>query len=82
MMKNKLKGRPIGFDTIKRAKTLLRLQDGNYLQCELVVNKIVKADQPNPMGEPIFMVNTTVVVSYWTATELAKLEESSSVGDK
>jgi formate dehydrogenase maturation protein FdhE len=46
------KGKPVGFETIKRGKTLLKLQDGNYLQCELVVNKVAKGDVLNSMGEP------------------------------
>jgi len=69
------KGKPIRFETLKRGKSLIKLSDGNYLEVELVVNKILKSDQLNPSGEPIYGVQHGVVITFWRPEEIAKLEE-------
>jgi len=68
------KGKPIKFDTIKQGKSLIKLTDGNYLEVILVVNKIIKSDQINPSGEPVYGVQHSVVITVWKPEEMANME--------
>jgi len=68
----------VNFDIIQQGKTLLKLSDGNYLQITTIINKVLKSPQRNPAGEPIYGINASTTVSFWTPGEIAQLEESKS----
>ena len=70
-----VKGTNLHFDTIKQGKSLLKLKDGNYLEVILVVHKVMKTDQMNPAGEPIYGVQTSVALTLWKPEDIAKMEE-------
>lgn len=78
MMNQTPKGKPVRFDTLKVGKALIRLDDGNYLECVLNVLKITKLEGLGPDGNPVYAVMTNVATAYWKKEEMAQLDEKSS----
>jgi hypothetical protein len=75
MMSGQPKGKPVGFDTMKVGKTLIRLNNGNYLELTLNVLKLLKGEGVNPDGTPVYMAHTNVAIAYWSKEEMAQMEE-------
>ena len=70
------KSKPIRFDTIKVGKTLLHLNDGNYLELAVNALKIMKREVPNQDGTPAYEVTTNVATIFWRKEEIAQMEET------
>ena len=68
------KGKLIKFDTIRQGKALIKLSDGNYLEIILLVNKVIKSDQINPSGEPVYGVQHSTSIVFWKPEEIVQLE--------
>jgi len=73
---NQPKGKLVGYNQLKQGKTLLKLQDGNYLEISINIHKVLKAEGVNQFGEPLYMVATSFSTTFYKSTELAQLEES------
>ena len=78
-MMQQAKGKLIKFDTIKQGKALVKLSDGNYLEVILLVHKVLKSDQLNPAGEPVYAVQNGVAVVIWKPEEIAQLEKEEEI---
>jgi len=72
------KGKLIKFDVLRQGKALIKLSDGNYLEITLLVNKVMKSDQINPAGEPVYAVQNNVSIVVWRPEEIAQLDKEAS----
>jgi hypothetical protein len=76
MMEKRVEGKPVSFEIIRIGKTLIKLKDGNYIQITAVPVKVLKAvGQVDPEGNPVYMVNTSNVLSVWRPEQIKEMEE-------
>ena len=71
----KVAGIPIGFDIVKIGKTLVKLNDGNYIEITCLPVKILKQPGTDPEGNTIFAVAVTTPNVYWTKEQVLQMKE-------
>jgi hypothetical protein len=72
----KIEGKPICFEIVRIGKTLIKLKDGNYIQITAVPTKVLKqAGAVDPEGNPVYIVNTSNVLSVWRPEQIKEMEE-------
>jgi hypothetical protein len=75
-MPKKIEGKPIGFEIVRIGKTLIKLKDGNYIQITAVPIKVLKQiGAVDPEGNPVYIVNTSNVLSVWRPEQIKEMEE-------
>lgn len=58
-----VEGEELDFEPLKEQWNEYRCSDGSYVKLKLVVSKIVKLDQRNDSGEPIYRVASANVLA-------------------
>lgn len=53
-------GRPIGFKTLQEITGYVSIHDGNVIKVTVTVGKILKSDQKDPAGMPIYNITTAL----------------------
>ncbi len=62
-------GKPIGFKTLQEITGYISVHDGNVLKVTVDIMKIIKTDQKDPQGMPIYNVANAVNMIAMTKEE-------------
>ncbi len=69
-----IEGEEINFEPIKEDWNLYKLEDGRILKVKLVLVKVYKTNEKDPLtGEPIYVVTSTNIVT--TSSKLEEVKE-------
>jgi hypothetical protein len=73
------KGKAIGFKPLIEEWNYYYLDDGNILGVKVVISKIIKTEQYDPTGLPIYVFQATNVVKLLTPQEYKETVKESRV---
>ena len=63
-------GEDLEFTTEKDAWIIIKAEDGTEIKLKPAVSRIVRSEQFTPEGEPIYIVNSTLLISQNVPDEL------------
>jgi hypothetical protein len=79
MQPNIPQGKAIGFKPLTEDWNYYSLDDGYVLGLKMVLTKVVKTDQKDPAGSPIYMIQHTPVIQVLTPEEYRSITSRSQI---